>query len=586
MTDGRDRVGHSSIRLVDFLREIPLLASLDEDLRTEIAATVEVIRVPAGAHIFHRGDPGDALYAVWSGRLEVLGPPNGPPLSVLGRGAAVGELALLTGERRTASVRAVRDSELVALDRRRFDELLQHPGFAMALTTILGRRLAGTVTSTRVPTERRNVVAVVALSPDVGLQNHVDRLVDTIRTWARVATLTERDVTSVDDHERGRTLDHYERDNEVVVLSVATTASSSWRDFCVRQADRILGIIDARDPCPGRTEEQLQGCDVAFWGEAPPSAARSAGWLDALQPRARHWISSRQTTTRDVQRIARRMFGRSIGVVLSGGGARGFAHIGVVAALQEAGLHIDRYGGTSMGAFVSALFASGRSWQEVRDVLEREVARRRPFADYTLPRHSLIRGRRARRMFQRIFGETRTEELPLDWFGISADLLTAETLVHRRGLIRHAVAASMSLPGIAPPVPSEGRLLVDGGVLNNLPVDVMAATNEGPVVAVEVMRRWREKWEDRVAQAPARSGRFLRRTRREVPIPSIAETIACATGLGASRSAEASRGLAWMTVTPDLADLGLLQWRRLDEAIAEGRRATQTALEQATPSAW
>lgn len=560
--------------IVDLLAEIPLWSELSEDLRSQIAAAADVVRVQAGDHLFRHGDAGDALYVVRSGRLEVVGP-SGTLIGVLGHGTAVGELALLTGQSRTATVRAVRDSELIRVGRDPFHELLrENAEFAASLTTFLGHRLAGTIEAPPAP-EPRNVVAVVALSPDVPIESYVEHLQRTIEGWSRVGTLEESNVG-----ELGPALDRCERQNDVVLLAARMDARSEWREFCLRQADRVLLLVDAGKPPPGLPDERLEGRDLAFWGRTPPSAASSGPWLDALRPRARHWVPAGQPAGTHLERAARRMFGRSVGIVLSGGGARGLAHIGVVSALQEAGTEIDRYGGTSMGAFVAALFATGMPPEEVTQVLRREVAERRPFADYTLPRHGLIRAHRARRMFRRVFEDLQVEELPYDWFGVTADLITAETLVHRRGPLRHIVSASMSLPGLAPPMPWGGRLLVDGGVVNNLPIDVMADTGEGPVIAVEVMRRWQEEWERRIADARLRTAARTRQRRPSppVPIPSLVETLACSIGLGSRTSLEAARKRASITVTPDLPGLGLLDWGRLDEAVAEGRRAARETL--------
>lgn len=558
--------------IVGFLTEVPLFATMSEELRREVVAASEVIRLPAGTFLFREGDAGDTLYALWSGRLEVVAA-DGTQIDVLRRGAAVGELALLTGDTRTASVRAVRDSEVVAIGRGPFQSLLREDAdFTSALTTVLGHRLAGTVRPIHRTSGR--VLALVAMTRGVPLDEIAARMVTSVSEWARVGVLDMPDTAALNETELGRALDRCERANDVVVLSAPADAPSAWRDLCLRQADRALLVVAAQEPPPPTVRPLLLGRDLAFWGPRPPAASDSGPWLDKLRPRARYWLPNSQGSTEGLRRAARRIFGRSVGVVLSGGGARALAHVGVIAALLEAGVRIDRFGGSSMGAFVSALFATGASAQDVRDVLHRELARARPFADYTIPRNALIRSHRGNRMFRRVFGDLTVEELPYDWFGVTSDLLTAQTVVHGRGPVRHVVGASMSLPGLAPPMPWAGRLLVDGGVLNNLPVDVMAAREEGPVIAVEVMRRWQQKWEHQRPRRGTTSGA------ERPPMPSIVETIACATGLGSWRTVDASRGLAALTITPDLPHIGLLDWSSLDEAVAEGRRAASEALER------
>jgi NTE family protein len=236
----------------------------------------------------------------------------------------------------------------------------------------------------------------------------------------------------------------------------------------------------------------------------------------------------------------------------------------VIDAFRRAGVEIDAVGGCSMGAFVGAMLGLG--WEPARMVSSSraELVDRHPFNDYTLPRVSLIRARKARAMLSRLFGAASLEEFVLSAFVVSADLGTGEVVVHTRGPVVEAVGASMSIPGLVPPIASGGRLLVDGGLLDNLPVDVMAARAEGPVVAVDVMRR---------LDPP--------RPRRDRPgsAPSIVETLTRATFIGGKERAASNRALADAVITPAVADIGLLQFERLDQAVTAGRSAAERALE-------
>ena len=287
-----------------------------------------------------------------------------------------------------------------------------------------------------------------------------------------------------------------------------------------------------------------------------------------MPTRSHHLVDA--ASSRDaIDRAVRRVLGTSVGVVLSGGGARGIAHIGALAALHDAGVVVDRIGGTSMGALVGALAASGRSPATIRTTLHAELVDRKPFADYAIPRVSLIRAGRARAMLERLFGDTTIEELARNYFCVTADLASAERVVHRSGSVVLAVGASMSLPGIAPPVRDGRRLLVDGGVLDNLPVEVMAAENEGPVIAVDVLARGAPG-----ARRAARSG-------RQAQLPSIVETLARSSTLASRGRADQQRELATLAVVPELSDVGLLEFARFDEIVEAGRRAAEAALAEA-----
>ena len=329
-----------------------------------------------------------------------------------------------------------------------------------------------------------------------------------------------------------------------------------WSDLCARQADRMLLVGTAESPHPPVASPDG---DLVILGPSSGEALRAL--LDAVQPRAHHRLATTEPSDPGAGRLARRLVGRALGVVLSGGGARGFAHIGALAELEADGIEVDRYGGCSMGSFIAAMAAAGWSPGDIRDRCDDELVRRSPFNDYTIPRVALIRSRKAARMFDRLFGDMTIEELAKPLFTVSADLLSSRLVIHRRGSLIEAVGASMSIPGLVPPLSRSGRLLVDGGVLNNLPIDSMADAAEGPIVAVDVVRRLEESTED------------------EPPLPSIMETLSRATVLGSVERAERNRDLALLVISPDAQDIPLRDFRSLDRAIEAGRAATRLALD-------
>ena len=539
---------------VESLLRTPLFHGVDRAVLTRLASDAEPIALRGGDYLFRGGDPADRLYVVRAGRLRVLvdGADGPKVVRELGPGDVLGELALLTGSPRSASARAVRDSELLSLDAARFDALLaDDPAFARALLRELAGQLqlSGGLTP---PSTRPNVFSIVPLA--AGLD--ADRLAAAIgRELARFGAVdTLRGNEGSDGH--STLLARAEAANDAVIL-VATGADADWDAFCRRQADRTILIAGADTPVAGTAA----GCDLVLL--APMPSGKTADWLEKTMPAAHHLVYEAAYDL-GAARVARRIAGRSLGVVLSGGGARGFAHIGALAAMAEAGLQIDRLGGCSMGAFIAAMAALGLEPDQIRDSCHEELVRKTPFNDWTVPRVALIRSRKAGRMLERIFGELQVEELPRPLFTVSADLLSSRTVVHRRGPLIEAVGASMSIPGLVPPLARAGKLLVDGGVLNNLPVDLMHDSQEGPVIAVDVVRRL--ELED-VSETPR--------------LPSIMETMTRATVLGSVERAERNRSLAALVISPDVQDVGLRQFGALDRAVAAGRAAAEVALADA-----
>ncbi len=532
------------------LAQVPLFQGVTSDALTRLADRATSRRIEAGTWLFREGDSADCLYVVRSGRLQVIAVGDDGPRVVreLGPRAALGELALLSGSPRAASVRAVRDSELLEVGGSAFAALLdEDPGLGRAVATELARQLQASGGRAS-PSTRPRVFAVIPLRQSDDAQRLAAGMRVEFERHGSVALLKG------DEGSDGPAalLDQAERAADAVLL-VAGSGGSEWDAFARRQADRTLLVVDETT----QIGADASGCDLVLL--APLATGRTARWLAAAGPSTHHLVYEAAFGL-GAARVARRVSGRSLGVVLSGGGARGFAHIGVIAALADAGLEVDRLGGCSMGAYVGAMSALGLDAGQIRDRCHEEFVRRTPFNDWTVPRVALIRSRKAARMLERVFGELQVEELPRPLFTVSADLLTSRTVVHRQGSLLEAVGASMSIPGLVPPVARAGRLLVDGGVLNNLPVDLMHGTSEGPIVAVDVVRR-------------------LGADSTEIPrLPSIMETMTRATMLGSVERAERNRELATIVISPEVQDIGLREFKALDRAVAAGREAAVAAL--------
>jgi NTE family protein len=191
-------------------------------------------------------------------------------------------------------------------------------------------------------------------------------------------------------------------------------------------------------------------------------------------------------------------------------------------------------------------------------------------------------------MIRRMFGTSVIEELPCEYYCVSCDLISSELVVHREGPIFNAVGASSCLPGILPPFPDRAGLLVDGGVLDNLPVETMAASGEGPVVAVDVTAPLRPPRTAPVAQATSLAQDRRPRTGLIVgeaaPLPSLKETMIRTLVLGSIDTAEAARRHADFVIVPEVEEFGMTAFRELDRIVEAGRRAARRALPEVPAS--
>jgi NTE family protein len=566
----------------EFLRSVAIFSGLPEDTLAQVTARGEWVDVAAGDWLFREGDPGTGLFVLRSGRLEVVREAGDSEVMIraLSPGAVLGELAVLTGAERSASVRARRDSRLLEISSDAFLALLRSDAdFAIGVTRTMAAQLqasrAVTLPSDPVPP----VIAVVSQADDRD-RGVADELAWRLGRWRTVKLLTAEEAATEDSF--AAALDRWERTDDQVILAVGAESADEWRDFALRQADRVLVV--ARSAPAARLDERLAGADLALlgWPRSQPALGR---WIDALDPRSVHKVREDASADEDLDSLARRLAGRSAGVVLSGGGARGFAHIGVLAELLSTGLPIDRVGGCSMGALVGALFACGLNPDEIEARMREELIERNPMSDYTIPLAALVRGRKAEAMLLRLFGDTQIEELPREFFCVSCDLVTSELIVHRRGALYVAVGASFCLPGIGPPVAADGRLLVDGGVLNNLPVETMAGRGEGPIIAVDVSSRFEPPSRDAAGADRPRLRRMTSRLRQAVigweePLPSLTETITRTVVLGSIDTAEAAQRHANLVIAPAVQGIGLTEFERIDEIREQGAAAARAVLER------
>ncbi len=330
-----------------------------------------------------------------------------------------------------------------------------------------------------------------------------------------------------------------------------------------------------------RDRADLRGCDLVSY-EVTPGSGAVAAWTALLVPTESHVVRAGAMGS-DLQRLARRLSGRSLGIVLSGGGARAFAHIGVLEELTAAGLEIDRVAGVSMGAFVGGLFAMGLEGDEIDARCFEEWVQRRPLGDYTLPRHSLIRGDRIEAMLHRMFGEVAIEEMARAFMCGWAELRSRRLVVARSGPLWESVGFSICIPVLAAPRVRGDDLFIDGSLVDNLPVAHMADRGEGPIIAVDVKASFErpEPVRHQSDGAGHRNG-----PGREQRPPGLGETLTRVLLLGSADTSDAARRHADIVIKPRAEGVGLLEFHQLDAARAAGRAAAREALETVPPELW
>jgi NTE family protein/lysophospholipid hydrolase len=510
-----DAVRHHQreVRLRAILRESDLFAGWSVTARDNLETELEWMSLADDEVFIREGEAGDFLAILVSGRLQILAElPNGEIklISELGPGDTVGEMALFTGAPRTATVKAIRDSEIVKLYKSNFDRLVgQHPhemvnAFAGKIISRLWNNLQG-ITPRR---SSLSTLVIVPMSPDVPLSDFGRRLARAFAPMGKTTHLNSRLVdeileidgisqTKPQDFNNGRLvawLNEQEHRSDFVIFE-ADPSPTPWSLRCLRQSDLALLIglakhdpaqiaVDFKHLAANSTSSDTRQALVLLHDDKAEHPSGTQEWLDRWPVHSYHHV--RENRMADYQRLARIVTGRATGLVLSGGGARGSAHIGVLRALIECGIEIDHIGGNSMGSIVAAGHALGLDPEGIGRLIK-EMYRLRNTFDPTIPLVSMLSRRRLANYFRKVFGERQIEDLWLPFFCVSSNLTRAEVVTHDRGPLYRWVIASNSAPGLMPPVVHQGDLLLDGSLLDDMPIDIMRdKIGNGTVIAVDV----------------------------------------------------------------------------------------------------
>ena len=558
-------------------KESPSLQEALEALfGTALGQGASLISLPGGSRLFDAGDESDHLYLLRSGRLGAFKhDEDHDELSLIGiirPGEPVGEMSLIAGTHHTSTVMALRDSDLLAMPRDEFlNAMDSRPELLMALSRKMMERARRDV-----PTVTPNVFAFFALA-----EKPIRPLVD--RVAVQIQALGYR-VAVLDKTFHGTTpeaFSHIEADNDYV-LHVAERHESHWRLLSSRQVDHVFLLADAETkPNPIETlgDKSLLHRAPDLILLYPPDVVkahipgRTRTWLDAIEPT--RWFHINDDDVNDAARLARIVTGHSIGVVFSGGGARAFSQIGAIQALREAHIPVDFVCGSSMGAILSASLALGWNEAEIDKRIRNAFVDSSPLDDITFPFIALTSGHKVDKRLEKHFGDTMIEDMPLPYFCLSSNLTTGVLKVHKTGMLRLALRASISLPGVMPPVVENGEVLVDGAVMRSFPATMMRNTHLGTVIGVDVTRA--RGLDPKALSVPQNLASWIARGdwRRGPPIVSVlmrSATITTAADLASSRAATD------LLIIPEPEGVEIRDWKAYDKAVENGYQTTVATL--------
>ncbi len=527
-----------------------------------------------GEPLFQSGDPADTLYLVRSGRLGVFRVDEAKPAQFLGvirPGEPVGEMAMLAGTPHTASVVALRDSEILALPREAFfDAARDEPDLMVELSRLMIRRARERAGGGAEP----SVFGFVAARPRP-IRAFVERIAASIQSQGFTCRVVDQSALSSAAEWFNRVEDEHD-----YVLYVAELDQPAWAALCARQVDRLFvvgsGLLAPPAFLPHRAGfgDGRQLTDLILLRDPRMTRpANSRVWIDAIQPD--RWFHCVEGRGADAERMARVITGGAIGLVLSGGGARAYCHIGAVRALREARIPLDFIGGASMGAVVGAGPALGWDDERLDYEMRRAFVQSDPLSDLAFPLIAMTRAGKVARLLYDAYGDVEMADMPIPFFAVSSNLTSGKLMVHRTGLLRRAMRASIAIPGVMPPVVMDDQVLVDGAVLKNFPTSVMRQITRGPIVGVDMSQtrgvdpqalRNPPSWWKWIVTGDWKRG------------PPIVSVLMRAATITTDVEMEESRAEADVLVLPNPGVTDIRDWKAYDAPVAAGYEAMKAAL--------
>jgi predicted acylesterase/phospholipase RssA/CRP-like cAMP-binding protein len=571
------------------LGNVPLLAGLGEELMKSLAERAELVSVKKGDLVVRENDPGDALFAVVSGRLQAytkLKSGRERVFATYCNGDCFGEMPLLSGETQWASVRALNDSVLLKIPREDFDAVVHRdPRVAVSFTRRMGHRIKE-LREEKHRAKWSTIISLYSATAGAGKTLLATNLV------ASLAHETGEPVLLLDfsgrqkgiplrDCERfqtmtGATLEAtvirtplgYDRLNfellgdecesrliaplfgslvrqyDYVLVDLPNEASAAVMQ-CLIQSDQIFLIAKQDDEHLYRTRLLLQELRSHPSSVAPKARILLTAVSDTQSPQVQEaerklgqevsyllrWIPASDSVqavdgepyvlrkpmepySLVVRRVARELGNVLVGLALGTGAARGLAHIGVIRILEREGIAVDVVAGSSMGALVAGAWAVGKSADEMEKIALRIKSRRAflKLLDPMFPGSGIIRGMRVQNFLHTIVNDLTFADTVIPLKIVAADLNTNEEVVFEEGKIIDAIRASISIPGVFRPISNNGHVLIDGGISNPVPVNVLTRAGVSKIIAVNTIPNSEEmKQRDRYRAELSKASRRERR---------------------------------------------------------------------------
>lgn len=566
-----------------------IFGELEDGVINHLLEESNCLELNSGENLFQQGDKENSLYIVLAGRCRALilnDAGNLHSLGDIGVGEPIGEFALFLGEPRSATIVAIRKSVVLQISEKTYLRLVAlHPQFSTQLTRFVVKRLRRNALQQHLEIAAKNI-AVINLQAENDISEYTDAVKQQFES--QDVPFQILDAETPQKHQDLHSLFNSLEQSEGLNFLVCNEQDINWSRQCIIYADLIILATDFySDPSLKEIERQLQlySQDILnkkiylllLHPENGPAPQNTSRWLEH-RAISLH-IHYRKNHLPDIRRFTRIISNRAIGLVLGGGGTKGFAHFGVLRALAEAGIEVDFLGGTSAGAIYGLAGSFCDFNQDKIDHFCKEGARAKVIErDLTIPFISIMSGKKVRKYLQYIMGNTHLEDFWVNSFCVSTNYSTASSHMHKRGLAWKQILASMAIPGIFPPVVINNQLHVDGAVVDNLPIESMYEFPVKHVIAISLSKLKSRNVD--FENMPSAGALFWQKItgRKRYRVPDIGSILINSLTLNSRQKQEIRKSGVDLYVEMDLKGEGMLDGKRWKEIMQKGYDQMKQAL--------
>jgi NTE family protein len=494
--------------LLSLLKACKIFASLNKQATQKLLTKLDKVTLDQGEVLFCQGDISDSLYLLARGELSAMlttASGDNRTISYIEPGETVGELGALSSAPRTLTIKAAKPSVLFRLATQDFITLChQYPKVMLEAINPIILRSQKVLSLLSSEEKSKKQIVIMPANKKVILDKFADQLAKYTQKLTSIIFLSDYDlaINELDTAELAEKIKLIEKNKKAkqVILYLLKSTHTPLAEVALKKMEMlyVVGVPHVEHVFDNGVLNAIKKYHLHF--KVGPQFVLLHLKKTVLPHKTSHWLKQadfslahhvRINTGNDYRRLLRFVRGRAVGVVLGGGGTRGFGHLGAIKALRESKIPIDIIGGTSAGAIVGGCYAMTQSYAgafEKFEAIAQASKRSVSWRSLTWPIISLFNAKKFTEAQKKAFNSTRIEDLWLPYFCISCNLAENTEQVHFSGHLWKKTRASSAIPGLIPPMVLDGQVHFDGSLLNNLPVDVMRhiVGIKGRIIAIEL----------------------------------------------------------------------------------------------------